>query len=173
VLDVDGNGTPDALTDGILILRYLFDPAGDWNYSDALGTGATRTSRSAIRAYLDLYEPAAAASAMAGAMESVVVEEAAGAQEADSTHEAAAVAGESRVAEGFATVASTLPVSRHARPVEVAAAVADGVLRQWNGSLAGDARLARLAAWIDLGMRRADAWEGLFDEDDGLWFTAR
>jgi parallel beta-helix repeat protein len=59
VLDVDGNGTPDALTDGILILRYLFDPAGDWNYSDALGTGATRTSRSAIRAYLDLYNPTA------------------------------------------------------------------------------------------------------------------
>jgi hypothetical protein len=55
VLDVDGNGTPDALTDGILILRYLFDPGGYWDYSDALGTGATRTSRSEIKAYLDLY----------------------------------------------------------------------------------------------------------------------
>jgi hypothetical protein len=61
VLDVDGNGTPDALTDGILILRYLFDPAGDWNYSDALGSGATRTTRTAIKAYLDQYNPGLAA----------------------------------------------------------------------------------------------------------------
>jgi hypothetical protein len=53
VLDVDGNGAADALTDGILILRYLFDPTGSWNYSDSLGSGATRTTREAIRAYLD------------------------------------------------------------------------------------------------------------------------
>jgi hypothetical protein len=55
VLDVDGNGSADALTDGILILRYLFDPAGAWSYSDALGSGATRTTRATIRAYLDLW----------------------------------------------------------------------------------------------------------------------
>ena len=30
-LDADGNGTADALSDGILILRYLFDPTGAWN----------------------------------------------------------------------------------------------------------------------------------------------
>jgi hypothetical protein len=53
VLDVDGNGTADALTDGILILRYLFAPAGEWNYHDAVGVGATRTTREAIRAHLD------------------------------------------------------------------------------------------------------------------------
>jgi hypothetical protein len=52
-LDADGNGTADALTDGILILRYLFAPAGTWSYADAVGTGATRTDRAAIRAYLD------------------------------------------------------------------------------------------------------------------------
>jgi hypothetical protein len=57
VLDVDGNGSADALTDGILILRYLFDPAGQWNYSDALGSGATRTNRAAIRAFLDQFNP--------------------------------------------------------------------------------------------------------------------
>ena len=28
MLDVDGNGLPDALTDGMLIMRYLFDPYG-------------------------------------------------------------------------------------------------------------------------------------------------
>jgi hypothetical protein len=45
------------LTDGILILRYLFAPEGSWNYSDALGTDATRTARDEIRVYLDLYNP--------------------------------------------------------------------------------------------------------------------
>jgi protocatechuate 3,4-dioxygenase beta subunit len=52
-LDVDGNGAPDALTDGILLLRYLFDPAGAWNYSDVLGIGATRTTRQQIKTFLD------------------------------------------------------------------------------------------------------------------------
>jgi hypothetical protein len=52
-LDVDGNGTADALSDGILILRYLFDPEGAWNVNDALGSGATRTTRDQIKAYLN------------------------------------------------------------------------------------------------------------------------
>jgi len=56
-LDADGNGSADALSDGILILRYLFDPTGAWNVSDALGSGATRTTRQDIKAYLDLYNP--------------------------------------------------------------------------------------------------------------------
>jgi ELWxxDGT repeat protein len=57
VLDVDGNGSPDALTDGILILRYLFDPAGAWSCSDAIGNGATRTTRAQIKAFLDQFNP--------------------------------------------------------------------------------------------------------------------
>ncbi len=64
-LDADGNGTADALTDGLLILRYLFDPTGSWNYSDALGSGATRTTRAAIKAYMDQYNPAVGSSAVA------------------------------------------------------------------------------------------------------------
>jgi hypothetical protein len=52
-LDVDGNGQADALTDGILIVRYLFDPAATWDCADALGTGATRTTHPAIKSYLD------------------------------------------------------------------------------------------------------------------------
>jgi hypothetical protein len=60
-LDADGNGTADALTDGILILRYLFDPSGSWNYSDALASDATRTTRAAIKAFLDQYNPTLAA----------------------------------------------------------------------------------------------------------------
>jgi hypothetical protein len=63
VLDADGNGAADALTDGILILRYLFDPNGAWNYSDALGTAATRTTLDQIKAYLDDFNPAIASSA--------------------------------------------------------------------------------------------------------------
>jgi hypothetical protein len=63
LLDVDGNGTADALTDGILILRYLFDPAGAWNCSDALGSAATRTTRAQIKAHLDAYRPSLALSA--------------------------------------------------------------------------------------------------------------
>lgn len=57
-LDVDRNGTADALSDGILILRYLFDPNGQWNVADALGVRATRTTREAIEAYLNGYNPA-------------------------------------------------------------------------------------------------------------------
>lgn len=57
VLDPDGNGSADALSDGILILRYLFDPASHWNVQDALGAGATRTTWWEIKAYLDQYNP--------------------------------------------------------------------------------------------------------------------
>jgi ELWxxDGT repeat protein len=62
LLDVDGNGQADALTDGILILRYLFAPGGSWSYSDAVGVGATRTSRAELKAFLDQYNPDVAAS---------------------------------------------------------------------------------------------------------------
>jgi hypothetical protein len=62
-LDVDGNGSADALSDGILILRYLSDPTGQWNVVDALGSGATRTTLTDIKAYLDLYNPSLSPSA--------------------------------------------------------------------------------------------------------------
>ena len=52
-LDADGNGIADALSDGILILRYLFDPTGAWNVNDALGSGCSRTTREVIKGYLD------------------------------------------------------------------------------------------------------------------------
>lgn len=51
--DVDGNMAADALTDGMLILRYMLDPTGPWDVMDALGTGATRTTRATIGAFLD------------------------------------------------------------------------------------------------------------------------
>ena len=43
-LDADGNGQADALTDGILIMRYLFGLRGAPLAANALGPGATRTA---------------------------------------------------------------------------------------------------------------------------------
>jgi hypothetical protein len=63
VLDVDGNGAADALTDGILILRYLFAQNGPWEFADALGSYAARTCRADVKNFLDQYLPGANASA--------------------------------------------------------------------------------------------------------------
>ncbi len=61
-LDVDGNGHVDALTDGIILVRYLFGFSGNTLTQGALGAGATRTTPSAIvgsaRALARLPEPA-------------------------------------------------------------------------------------------------------------------
>lgn len=51
-LDVDGNGRFDALTDGILIVRYLFGFSGSTLTANAVGVGATRTTPEAITAFL-------------------------------------------------------------------------------------------------------------------------
>ena len=42
LLDVDGDGRTDALTDGLLILRYLFGLRGPSLTANAIGPGATR-----------------------------------------------------------------------------------------------------------------------------------
>jgi uncharacterized repeat protein (TIGR01451 family) len=52
-LDIDGNGACDALTDGVLVLRYLFGLTGSALTAGAVGPGAKRTSASQIIAYLD------------------------------------------------------------------------------------------------------------------------
>ena len=52
-LDVDGNGEIDALTDGILYLRYLFGFRGEDLTSGAVGEGATRANAEQIVAYLE------------------------------------------------------------------------------------------------------------------------
>lgn len=51
-LDVDGNGASDALTDGLLILRYQFGFRGETLISGVVATDATRTTSQAIEAYL-------------------------------------------------------------------------------------------------------------------------
>ena len=50
VLDIDGNGQADALTDGLLIIRYLFNLRGDGLVRDAVGSGAIRTTAEQIEA---------------------------------------------------------------------------------------------------------------------------
>ena len=52
LLDVDGNGTTDALTDGLLVLRYLFGFRGTTLTNSAIGPGANRTTPASIEAYI-------------------------------------------------------------------------------------------------------------------------
>src|SRR5579862_8157061 len=51
LLDVDGNGTVDALTDGLILLRYLFGLRGPSLTAGAIGVGATR-DEAQIEAYI-------------------------------------------------------------------------------------------------------------------------
>ena len=51
-LDIDGNGQVDALTDGLLISRYLLGIRGPALISGAIGVGATRTTATLVENYL-------------------------------------------------------------------------------------------------------------------------
>jgi hypothetical protein len=52
VLDIDGNGNTDALTDGLLVIRFLFGLRDDALISGAIGPGATRSTAAAIEAQI-------------------------------------------------------------------------------------------------------------------------
>jgi len=52
-LDVDGNGTVEALADGMLLLRAMFGLTGTAVTNGAVGGGATRSTWTKIRAYLN------------------------------------------------------------------------------------------------------------------------
>ena len=52
VLDIDGNGVVDGLTDALLVLRYTFGLRGQTLIQNAIGNGATRTTSAQIEAYL-------------------------------------------------------------------------------------------------------------------------
>lgn len=51
--DIDRNGEQDPLTDGLLVLRYLFGFSGDALVSDALGAGATVSDPDLVAAHID------------------------------------------------------------------------------------------------------------------------
>ena len=53
VLDVDGDGSSDALSDGVLIIRYLFGFSGSTLIDGAVSLNAERTSFSDVDAYLN------------------------------------------------------------------------------------------------------------------------
>jgi hypothetical protein len=57
ILDVDGNGAADALTDGLLVIRYLFGFTGDTLINAAVAPNATRTTASEIETYLQQTMP--------------------------------------------------------------------------------------------------------------------
>ena len=57
IMDIDGNGSADALTDGLLLLRYLFGFRGDTLSNGAVGSSATRTSNTAIESRIAEFLP--------------------------------------------------------------------------------------------------------------------
>jgi hypothetical protein len=50
-LDIDGNGITDALTDGLLVIRYLFGFRGDTLSNGAVGEGCSRCDAARIETY--------------------------------------------------------------------------------------------------------------------------
>ena len=53
LLDIDNDGTVDALTDGLLILRYMFDIEGDVLVNNVVSIDAKRTNALTIAQYMD------------------------------------------------------------------------------------------------------------------------
>jgi len=51
-LDIDGDGEAKPLTDGLLLIRYLFGFSGDSLTAGAIGEGAERTTAEEIEAYI-------------------------------------------------------------------------------------------------------------------------
>jgi len=56
-LDIDGDGNVDALTDGLLILRYLFGVRGQRLIQQAAMPGAPRNTVTLIENYLGTLTP--------------------------------------------------------------------------------------------------------------------
>ncbi len=54
-LDVDGNGQADSLTDGLLLLRYLFGFSGQSLIEASLSVDAVRATSGEIEAYVYTY----------------------------------------------------------------------------------------------------------------------
>jgi hypothetical protein len=52
LLDIDGNGSTDPLTDGLLALRGLFGFSGATLTTGAIGGGCSRCDAPSIEAYL-------------------------------------------------------------------------------------------------------------------------
>ena len=57
-LDIDGVGESKPLTDGLLLIRYLFGFSGDSLISGAIGSGAERDTADEVEAYIKERVPA-------------------------------------------------------------------------------------------------------------------
>ncbi len=57
-LDIDGDGSSGPLTDGLLLIRYLFGFSGDSLISDAIGDGAERDTAEEVEVYIQERVPA-------------------------------------------------------------------------------------------------------------------
>jgi len=57
ILDIDADGNVDALTDGLIILRYLFGLRGDMLVNGALSDGAMRTDAADVESYIQSLMP--------------------------------------------------------------------------------------------------------------------
>jgi hypothetical protein len=57
-LDIDGDGESKPLTDGLLLIRYLFGFSGDSLIFGAIGTGASRDTAETVEAYIKERVPA-------------------------------------------------------------------------------------------------------------------
>jgi len=57
IMDIDGNGQIDGLTDAMLVLRYIFGFSGDALINGVVADNATRTSAADIEAHLESLMP--------------------------------------------------------------------------------------------------------------------
>ena len=57
LFDIDGNGRADALSDGLMLIRYLFGLRGAPLIAGTIGAGATRTTAAAIESYIQSMMP--------------------------------------------------------------------------------------------------------------------
>jgi hypothetical protein len=55
--DIDDDGEVGALTDGLILLRYLFGLRGDQLSASVVGLTANRNSNEEIEAYIESYMP--------------------------------------------------------------------------------------------------------------------
>ena len=58
VFDIDGDGESKPLTDGLLLIRYLFGFTGDALISGAIGSAATRDTAEAVETFIEKRVPA-------------------------------------------------------------------------------------------------------------------
>ena len=57
-LDIDGNGKSEPLTDGLLLIRYLYEFSGDSLIKGAIGAGAERDTAEEVEDYIRERVPA-------------------------------------------------------------------------------------------------------------------